>query len=91
MDLSDIPVDEEAVKAVASIIVTRVVPLIIPGAAPIAELALEIVIPIAREIIRVAKSDHFSDEELDALNKVINEQSAKIQQDPDADVQPAPV
>lgn len=88
MDLSQIDVDEETVKTVASLLITKVLPIVAPGATVI-PLAIEVLIPIARTIIRVAKADHFTDEELDALNAVINEQSALIQKDPD--VEGAPV
>lgn len=82
MDLSKIEVDEETVLSIASFIVTALVPLIAPGST-IIPLAVERVIPIARRMIQLAKSEHFSDAELDTLMQVLEEQSALIQKDPD--------
>lgn len=83
VDLSKIEVDEETVLSIASFIATAVVPMIAPGAT-IIPAAVERLIPIARRMIQMSKGDHFSQEELDALMKVLEEQSALIQQDPDA-------
>lgn len=85
IDISKIKVDEEAVLSIASFIVTSVVPLVAPGAA-IIPVAVERVIPIARRMIQLSKADHFDPAELDALMKILEDQSALIQKDPDEPV-----
>ncbi len=75
IDLSKIPdVDAETVIALASFLVS----IAVPGAAPILK-TIETATPVALRIYRMVKSDHFSPEELAALNKLMNEQSSKIQ------------
>ena len=90
IDLSQIEVDEETGLSIASFVVTALAPTIAPGAT-ISPPAGESAMPIVRSMMKMSKGDHFSEEELEALMKVLEEQSALIQKDPDDGVQGAPV
>lgn len=67
-------VDVETVLALASFLVS----VAVPGAAPVLK-TIETAAPVALRIYKMVKSDHFSPEELESLNKLMNEQSAEIQ------------
>lgn len=66
--------DAAAVISVASIIFR-----IVKEVGPDAIKTVQDLVPYAERIIRFGSGEHFAQEEIDALNKLINEQSAKIQ------------
>jgi hypothetical protein len=66
--------DPATVISVASVIF-RIVKEVGPDVIKTAE----DVIPFAERIVKFATGDHFDQEELDALNELINKQSAEIQ------------
>lgn len=76
MDLSNLGegIDTESVVALAGVILK----IALPQAGPVIA-TIEQAVPVALRIYKMVKSDHFSDEELAALNRLMNEQSAAIQ------------
>lgn len=76
VDLSNLGegVDSESVLALAGVILKIAVPQ-----AGVVITSLEAALPVALRIYKMVKSENFSPEELEVLNKIMNEQSAAIQ------------
>lgn len=67
-------VDPEAVLALAGVLLS----IAVPAAGPVVS-TIQQAFPVALRLYKMVKSDHFSQEELAALNAVINANTAKIE------------